>query len=172
MYQGKSFNVDSSPSVSLSLCSVLWAEAGCPSPRTRSYRHNSRTPSSTPPGGAGFPTRTSSCCATTPDQSPVKHRGKMSRSFVTTTADDLAVRHRGQRQRVFSAVFKGFSVRMTEADAKRLSEDPEVALVAEDGETSGAAPNSTHPTGVWTASISARTRHKTTRIPTRPMARA
>ena len=59
-------------------------------------------------------------------------------SFVATTADDLAIRHRGQRQRVFSAVFKGFSVRMTEADAKRLSEEPEVALVAEDGETSGA----------------------------------
>ena len=57
---------------------------------------------------------------------------------VTATANGLAVRHRGQRQRVFSAVIKGFSVRMTEADAKRLSEEPEVALVTEDGETFGA----------------------------------
>ena len=93
-------------------------------------------------------------------------------SFVATTADDLAMRHRGQRQRVFSAVFKGFSVRMTEADAKRLSEEPEVALVAEDGETSG-ADTQFDPSNWGLDRIDQRQNPPwTTRIPTPPMAPA
>ena len=52
-------------------------------------------------------------------------------------ADELSRGHGGQRRHVYTRALKGFSVRMPEAAARRLSEDPRVAYVEEDGVTSG-----------------------------------
>jgi subtilisin family serine protease/regulation of enolase protein 1 (concanavalin A-like superfamily) len=51
---------------------------------------------------------------------------------VAGLADALTGRHRGQRRKLYQSALRGFAVRMTEADALLLSEDPRVAFVEED----------------------------------------
>ncbi len=52
---------------------------------------------------------------------------------VSATAQELAVAHAGQVMRTYSHALKGFSVRMTEAEARGLAADPRVKYVAENG---------------------------------------
>jgi hypothetical protein len=54
---------------------------------------------------------------------------------LTAITNELLQRHRGRRGYLYEKVIKGFSVRMTEEDARQLSEDPRVQFVAEDGVT-------------------------------------
>jgi subtilisin family serine protease len=55
-------------------------------------------------------------------------------SLAQPLADDLSRRHSGRLKRVFRHAVHGFSVEMTEEQARRLSEDPRVELVEEDAE--------------------------------------
>ncbi|MCA1556467.1 MAG: protease inhibitor I9 family protein, partial [Acidobacteria bacterium] len=55
-------------------------------------------------------------------------------SLAEYIANDLAVAHKGKVDKVFKHALHGFSIRMSEADALALSEDPRVAFVEEDGE--------------------------------------
>src|SRR5947208_3085532 len=50
---------------------------------------------------------------------------------VPATAQELATAHGGQVMRTYSHALKGFSVRMTEAQALVLAADPRVKYVAE-----------------------------------------
>jgi subtilisin family serine protease len=51
-------------------------------------------------------------------------------------SDELSLRHAGLREHTYRKAIKGFSVRMTEGMARKLSDDPRVAWVEEDGEVS------------------------------------
>ena len=55
---------------------------------------------------------------------------------VDGVALDLAGKHAGLVEQVYSKAIKGFSVKMSEGMARKLSEDPAVAYVEEDGEVS------------------------------------
>ncbi|HEU4407934.1 MAG TPA: S8 family serine peptidase, partial [Polyangiaceae bacterium] len=61
-------------------------------------------------------------------------------------ANDLAAAYRGQVGQVFRHALQGFVAEMTEVDAKRLSEDPRVKYVEEDGVMSISA---TQPNATW-----------------------
>ncbi|MDY7230117.1 S8 family serine peptidase [Hyalangium rubrum] len=52
---------------------------------------------------------------------------------VSASANALAMAHGGQLMRTYSHALRGFSVRMTEAQARRLAEDPRVKYVEENG---------------------------------------
>jgi subtilisin family serine protease len=52
---------------------------------------------------------------------------------VASLADDLSRRHAGVLEHVYSKALKGFSVKMSEGMARKLSEHPAVAFVEEDG---------------------------------------
>jgi aqualysin 1 len=54
-------------------------------------------------------------------------------NFAGQAAEALAAAYGGQVQHVYGAALNGFSVRMPEAAARRLSEDPRVLYVEEDG---------------------------------------
>jgi hypothetical protein len=54
---------------------------------------------------------------------------------VAAVADELAAVHGGRRRHVYSRALTGFSVALPEPAARRLSEDPRVAYVEEDGVT-------------------------------------
>ncbi|WP_205507791.1 S8 family serine peptidase [Myxococcus vastator] len=56
-----------------------------------------------------------------------------SRGVVTRFSRELSERHGGKPQRVYHAALQGFSATMSEAQALRLSEDPRVAYVEENG---------------------------------------
>ncbi len=56
------------------------------------------------------------------------------RAAVSSTADSLTNRYGGDVDLVYSAAFHGFSVGMTESQAKRLAADPAVRYVQENGE--------------------------------------
>ena len=58
---------------------------------------------------------------------------------VEGVADELSRIHGGQRRHIYTRALKGFSVRLPEPAARRLSQDPRVAYVEEDGVTSGGA---------------------------------
>lgn len=58
--------------------------------------------------------------------SPAKTLGP---AQVSAEAGDLTDRYGGEVRRVYSAALRGFSVRMTEAQAKRLAADPAVRYV-------------------------------------------
>jgi hypothetical protein len=55
---------------------------------------------------------------------------------VRARADVLARRHSGSRRHVYESALCGFSVRMPEASARRMADDPEVSYVEEDGRVS------------------------------------
>src|SRR4051812_31192926 len=55
---------------------------------------------------------------------------------VRDVADELSRIHGGQRRHLYAHALKGFSVRLPEPAARRLSEVPRVAFVEEDGVTS------------------------------------
>src|SRR5688572_17318195 len=57
----------------------------------------------------------------------------LSAASVSVAANDLAAAHGGRVQRTFSHALKGFSVRMTEAQARALAEDPQVKYVEQNG---------------------------------------
>ncbi|GLZ40248.1 S8 family peptidase [Actinokineospora sp. NBRC 105648] len=52
---------------------------------------------------------------------------------VDAVSADLAGRYGGQRKLTYSATIRGFSVAMSETQAKRLAADPQVAYVEQDG---------------------------------------
>jgi hypothetical protein len=58
------------------------------------------------------------------------------RQAIESNAVELAQTHNGVLGYVYADAIRGFSVEMTEADAKALSEDPRVKYVEEDGEVS------------------------------------
>jgi subtilisin family serine protease len=71
----------------------------------------------------------------------------VAKANVTATADALAVRFGGAVQESFSSTIKGFSVRMTQAQAERLAADPIVASVSQDKKVS--LLGTTQPGATW-----------------------
>ena len=69
-----------------------------------------------------------------PDQYVVVLRDDLGDSSVESVADELVRAHGGQRQFIYENALKGFSVRLPEAAARALSNDPRVEYVIEDGE--------------------------------------
>jgi subtilisin family serine protease len=67
-------------------------------------------------------------------------------NFAGQAAEALAAAYGGQVQHVYGAALNGFSVRMPEAAARRLSEDPRVLYVEEDGVVSL---NATQSNATW-----------------------
>ncbi len=59
----------------------------------------------------------------------VMKNAKATASQVNTSATDLAKAHHGKVGKVWSKALRGFSVTMTEADAKQVAADPNVAYV-------------------------------------------
>jgi hypothetical protein len=57
----------------------------------------------------------------------------ISAANVAATANDLALTYGGQTMRTFGHALRGFSVRMNEAQARALAEDPRVKYVEENG---------------------------------------
>ena len=68
-----------------------------------------------------------------PSQYVVVLRDEPTPAEVSALADQLIKQHRGQRRHVYTHALRGFSATMSEADAQRLSDDPRVAYVEEDG---------------------------------------
>jgi len=62
-----------------------------------------------------------------------------SASTVSEVADELSRRHGGERLHSYTHALRGYAARVSEAVARRLSEDPRVAYVEEDGVTRAAA---------------------------------
>src|SRR5688572_25542724 len=69
----------------------------------------------------------------------VLHDSAGSDAAVSGLSDELTRGHRGERLYVYTRALKGFAARLSEADARRLSEDPRVAYVEEDGVTYASA---------------------------------
>jgi subtilisin family serine protease len=57
----------------------------------------------------------------------------ISAANVEATANEMALAHGGQRMRTFGHALRGFSVKMTEAQARALAADPRVKYVEENG---------------------------------------
>jgi subtilisin family serine protease len=74
-----------------------------------------------------------------PDQYVVVLKDGVAASGVGPLADELARAHGGRRGFVYETALKGFSVRLPEAAAWALSNDPRVDYVIEDGEVSVSA---------------------------------
>jgi len=55
---------------------------------------------------------------------------------ILSLADELTLRHGGLKDHVYSKALKGFSVKMSEGQARKLADDERVAWVEEDGEMS------------------------------------
>lgn len=70
----------------------------------------------------------------------------VSRSQAASTSLDLALKHSGQLRFVYLDALKGFAVRMPEAEAAVLAENPLVAYVEEDGLVTG---NTTQTNPDW-----------------------
>ncbi|HEX6291589.1 MAG TPA: S8 family serine peptidase [Herpetosiphonaceae bacterium] len=68
-----------------------------------------------------------------PDQYVVVLKDDIAPARVAGVAADLARTHGGTLHHVYQHALKGFSLRLPEAAASRLSRDPRVAYVAEDG---------------------------------------
>ncbi len=68
--------------------------------------------------------------------------GKATPGAVRSAAGDLAARHAGAVTYTYTAATRGFAVKMSEAQAKRLAADPRVASVTQDGVASLAATQS------------------------------
>ena len=68
-----------------------------------------------------------------PGQYVVVLRDEPTPAGVSALADELLQQHRGLRRHIYTHALKGFSATMLEADAERLSADPRVAYVEEDG---------------------------------------
>ena len=71
-----------------------------------------------------------------PGQYIVVLRQDIPRSDVASVAANLAGAHGGAAKHIYTHALKGFSVRMTEAAALALSNDPRVEYVSEDGQVS------------------------------------
>ena len=71
-----------------------------------------------------------------PDQYVVVLKDGLDASSVESVADELVRAHGGQRKFVYKNALKGFSVRLPEAAARALGNDPRVEYVVEDGEVS------------------------------------
>ncbi|MFP2957840.1 S8 family serine peptidase [Myxococcus sp. 1LA] len=69
--------------------------------------------------------------------------GKDSRDVVAQFSRELSERHGAKAQRVYHAALQGFSATMSEAQALRLSQDPRVAYVEENGVVRPSATRST-----------------------------
>jgi hypothetical protein len=74
-----------------------------------------------------------------PEQYVVVLRDETAGSDVESLSDELARAHGGRRGFVYESALKGFSVRLPEAAARALSDDPRVDYVIEDGEISVSA---------------------------------
>src|SRR4051812_2851706 len=73
------------------------------------------------------------------DQYIVVLKDGLGASSVESVTDELVRAHGGQRRFVYKNALKGFSVRLPEAAAQALSNDPRVDYVVEDGEISVSA---------------------------------
>ncbi|HYO64340.1 MAG TPA: S8 family peptidase [Pyrinomonadaceae bacterium] len=69
-------------------------------------------------------------------------------SFVPNVAADLAQAHNGKVDKIFKHALLGFTVRMNEEQAQRLSEDPRVKYVEEDGVVSANVTQTGAPWGL------------------------
>ena len=96
-----------------------------------------------------------------------------SSSSIPGAADLLARLHGGLVLRTFQSAIQGFTVRMSDAQARALASDPRVAAVEQDGYVHAldTTQTSTRRRGASTASTSATSR-ATTRTPTRTTAPA
>jgi subtilisin family serine protease len=74
-----------------------------------------------------------------PDQYIVVLKDGVAAGGVEALSDELAGAHGGRRGFVYETALKGFSVRLPEAAARALSNDPRVDYVIEDGEVSVSA---------------------------------
>jgi hypothetical protein len=74
-----------------------------------------------------------------PNQYVVVLKDDAAGSAVESVSDELARAHGGLRRFVYESALKGFSVRLPEAAARALSNDPRVDYVIEDGEVSVSA---------------------------------
>jgi subtilisin family serine protease len=62
------------------------------------------------------------------DRPSIRTKGR-----VAKTARELAARHRGQLRHTYGSAVRGFSVTLSEANARELAADPRVAFVEQDG---------------------------------------
>ncbi|HEX8436416.1 S8 family serine peptidase [Archangium sp.] len=67
---------------------------------------------------------------------------------VAAVAQELAARHAGSVLHTYEHAFRGFAVKLPEAAALRLLEDPRVAFIEEDGEVQAVATQSSAPWGL------------------------
>ncbi len=63
------------------------------------------------------------------------------RADISSTADQMAFTHGGKIRHKYGEALKGFATEMSEAEAQKLSEDPRVEFVEEDGVVRGDAAN-------------------------------
>lgn len=82
---------------------------------------------------------------------------------------ELARKYGATIRHTYGSALNGYSVRLSEAQAKRLAADPAVASVSQDARVRIAAPSRTRPPGAWTASTRATSR-STTPTPRPPTA--
>jgi subtilisin family serine protease len=83
-----------------------------------------------------------------PDQYIVVFDDAVSDEEIDALSDDLSRKHAGLREYVYTSAVKGFSVKMSEGMAKKLSEDDRIAWVEEDGEVELIATQSNPPWGL------------------------
>jgi len=68
-----------------------------------------------------------------PDQYIVVFDDAVSDDDVVALAEELSLKHGGLKDKVYTKALKGFSVKMSEGQARKLADDERVAFVEEDG---------------------------------------
>ncbi|MEK6371816.1 MAG: S8 family peptidase [Acidobacteriota bacterium] len=71
-----------------------------------------------------------------PDQYIVVFDDAVADDEILALADELSLKYGGLKDKVYTKALKGFSVKMSEGQAKQLADDERVAWVEEDGEVS------------------------------------